>query len=140
MHSHDWLVAGAAERLAQRIGVPWVVTVHATEHGRHQGWVDKHPQSHIHAVERRMVHRADRVIACSEFMRGHIAEVFDVARSRVTAIPNGIDPGDLHSRGDLGELRAKYARPEREARPARRPPRLREGLPGRARRARTAAR
>ena len=36
-------------------GVPWLVTVHATEYGRHQGWVDKHPQSHIHGVERRMV-------------------------------------------------------------------------------------
>src|SRR5215212_3841637 len=55
VHSHDWLVAVAAQRLAVRIGVPWVVTVHATEHGRHQGWVDKHPQSHIHAVEKRMV-------------------------------------------------------------------------------------
>ena len=30
------------------------MTVHATEYGRHQGWVDKHPQSHIHGVERRM--------------------------------------------------------------------------------------
>ena len=45
LHSHDWLVAVAAQRLAARMAVPWVVTVHATEHGRHQGWVDKHPQS-----------------------------------------------------------------------------------------------
>jgi glycogen(starch) synthase len=111
IHSHDWLVAGAAERLQQRLGVPWVVTVHATEHGRHQGWVDKHPQSHIHGVEKRMVHRADRVIACTEFMRGHIAEVFDLPIDRVTAIPNGIDPADLHTPWDLDELRAKYAAP-----------------------------
>src|SRR5581483_6114639 len=66
VHSHDWLVAGAAERLARAIGRPWLVTVHATEYGRHQGWVQKHPQSHIHGVERRMVRRADRVITCSE--------------------------------------------------------------------------
>src|SRR5687768_16464695 len=39
VHSHDWLVAGAAEPLARRHGRPWVVTVHATEFGRHQGWV-----------------------------------------------------------------------------------------------------
>jgi glycogen(starch) synthase len=111
VHSHDWLVAGAAERLRDRLGVPWIVTVHATEHGRHQGWVDKHPQSHIHGVERRMVHRADRVIACSEFMRGHIADVFDLPIDRITAIPNGIDPSDLHTPWDLDELRAKYAAP-----------------------------
>src|SRR3954470_14892065 len=49
VHSHDWLVATAARRLARRRRVPWLVTVHATEYGRHQGWVDKHPQSHIHA-------------------------------------------------------------------------------------------
>jgi len=114
VHSHDWLVAAAAERLSGRMRVPWVVTVHATEHGRHQGWVDKHPQSHIHAVERRMVHRADRVIACSEFMRGHVAEVFGLPRTRITAIPNGIDPDDLHTRGDLTALRARYARPDQK--------------------------
>jgi glycogen(starch) synthase len=111
LHSHDWLVAGAAERLAQRMEVPWVVTVHATEHGRHQGWVDKHPQSHIHAVERRMVHRADRVIACSDFMRGQLADVFGVAPDRVTSIPNGIDVSDLHTPHDLDQLRARYAAP-----------------------------
>src|SRR5215211_2087207 len=46
VHSHDWLVARAARRLAHRTRVPWLVTVHATEYGRHQGWVDKHPQSY----------------------------------------------------------------------------------------------
>jgi glycogen(starch) synthase len=114
VHSHDWLVAVAAERLSKRMRVPWVVTVHATEHGRHQGWVDKHPQSHIHGVERRMVHRADRVIACSEFMRGHVASVFGLPRRRIAAIPNGIDPSDLHVRGDLAALRAKYAAPDQK--------------------------
>ncbi|MDQ3742442.1 MAG: glycosyltransferase family 4 protein [Actinomycetota bacterium] len=112
LHSHDWLVATAAQRLAARMAVPWVVTVHATEHGRHQGWVDKHPQSHIHAVEQRMVHRADRVIACSKYMRGHIADVFDLPAAAVTVIPNGIDPDDLHVPGDLAALRARYAAPD----------------------------
>ncbi len=114
LHSHDWLVAVAAERLARRMRVPWVVTVHATEHGRHQGWVDKHPQSHIHGVERRMVHRADGVIACSRYMRGHIADVFDLPPNRVAVIRNGIDPGDLHVPDDLAALRARYARPDQK--------------------------
>ena len=114
VHSHDWLVAAAAERLALRMRVPWVVTVHATEHGRHQGWVDKHPQSHIHAVERRMVHRADRVIACSQYMQGHVAEVFGLPQARVTVINNGIDPGDLHVPEDLAALRARYAAPDQK--------------------------
>ena len=83
VHSHDWLVADAARALAGRFAVPWLVTVHATEYGRHQGWVDKHPQSYIHAVERRMVRDADRVITCSHYMRGQVADVFGVrARAR----------------------------------------------------------
>ena len=91
VHSHDWLVAGAAERVARGVELPWLTTVHATEYGRHQGWVDKHPQSHIHAAERAMVRRADHVITCSRYMRSHIATVFGVRHARITAIQNGID-------------------------------------------------
>ena len=112
VHSHDWLVAGAARKLARDAGVPWLVTVHATEYGRHQGWVDKHPQSHIHAVERRMVRGADRVITCSHYMRRHVADVFGMPASKVTAIANGIDPSDLQTVPDLPRLRARYARPD----------------------------
>ncbi len=59
IHGHDWLVGKAAAALADRLEVPYVTTIHATEHGRHQGWVEKPPQSHIHAVERWMARRAD---------------------------------------------------------------------------------
>ena len=112
VHSHDWLVAGAARKLARAARVPWLVTVHATEYGRHQGWVDKHPQSHIHAVERRMVRDADRVITCSHYMRRHVADVFGIPAGRVTAIANGIDPTDLQPVADLPRLRARYAAPD----------------------------
>jgi len=110
VHSHDWLVARAAERIARRLGRPWLTTVHATEYGRHQGWVQSYPQSHIHAVERTMVRRADHVITCSRYMRGHVARAFGVAPSRITVIPNGIDPRDLEPTvGDLPALRATFA-------------------------------
>jgi glycogen synthase len=112
VHSHDWLVAAAARSLARRRRVPWLVTVHATEYGRHQGWVDKHPPSHIHGVERSMTRRADHVITCSHFMREQVADVFGVPRSRITAIPNGIDPSDLQPVADLPRLRAKFAAPD----------------------------
>jgi glycogen(starch) synthase len=113
VHSHDWLVAAAGQRLARSHGLPWVTTVHATEFGRHQGWVDKHPQSHIHAAERSMVRSADGVITCSRYMRGHVASVFGIAPSKVTVIPNGIDPRDLEPVvADLPALRTRYARPD----------------------------
>jgi glycogen(starch) synthase len=113
VHSHDWLVASAARAIAQRIDRPWLVTIHATEYGRHQGWVDKYPQSHIHAAERDMARNADHVITCSRYMRSHVASVFGVRPARITPIQNGIDPSDLEPvASDLDELRARYASPD----------------------------
>lgn len=114
VHSHDWLVADAAGGIARRGTLPWLVTVHATEYGRHQGWVQTYPQSEIHAAERRMARSADHVITCSDYMAGHVAQVFRVPAKRITAIPNGIDPADLVAAAgpDLVRLRARYATPD----------------------------
>jgi glycogen synthase len=114
VHGHDWLVAMAGDHLARRFASPLVATIHATEHGRHQGWVEEHPQSHIHGVERWIANRADRVIACSYYMREQIADIFGVEEERVTVIPNGIDPEDLQPRdeGRLERLRAEFAAPD----------------------------
>ncbi len=112
VHGHDWLVAVAGDHLARRFRCPLVVTIHATEYGRHQGWVDKHPQSYIHGVERWMANRADRVITCSHYMRGHVADIYGLEEDRVTVIPNGIDPLDLQPVDDLDRLRARFAAPD----------------------------
>jgi glycogen(starch) synthase len=112
VHGHDWLVAPAANALARRLGVPYVTTIHATEHGRHQGWVARHPQSTIHGLEAWMARRADRVIVCSHYMRGHVADVFGLAEDAVIVVPNGIDPLDLRPVGDLAALRAAHAAPD----------------------------
>jgi len=113
VHGHDWLVASACDHLARRFGAPLVTTIHATEHGRHQGWVDKHPQSYIHGVERWIANRSDRVIACSYYMREQIADIFAVEEHRISVIPNGIDPGDLRPQDsdELARLRLEFADP-----------------------------
>jgi glycogen(starch) synthase len=114
VHGHDWLVAAACDHLARRFAAPLVTTIHATEHGRHQGWVEKHPQSYIHGVERWITNRSDRVIACSYYMREQIADIFGVEEARIEVIPNGIDPGDLQPRDRRGleRLRAEFAAPD----------------------------
>ncbi len=114
VHGHDWLVAVAGDHLANRFRCPLVVTIHATEYGRHQGWVDKHPQSYIHGVERWITNRADRVITCSHYMRGHVADIYGLDEARVTVIPNGIDPLDLQPVDDLDALRARFAAPDEQ--------------------------
>jgi glycogen(starch) synthase len=114
IHGHDWLVAPAALALAGRLGLPYVTTIHATEHGRHQGWVQDPPQSLIHAVERRMARSADAVIVCSYYMRGHVADIFDIDERRIAVIPNGVDPNDLRPVGDLEALRREFAAPSQK--------------------------
>ncbi|HTW11989.1 MAG TPA: glycosyltransferase family 4 protein [Solirubrobacteraceae bacterium] len=114
IHSHDWLVADAAEEVSVAGSLPWIVTVHATEFGRHQGWVQKQPQAHIHARERRMVRHANHVITCSDYMAGHVQRVFDIPAKRISTIPNGIDRGELccAPAEELRDLRARYAQPD----------------------------
>jgi glycogen(starch) synthase len=111
VHGHDWLVANACDHLAKRFGAPLVTTIHATEHGRHQGWVEAHPQSYIHGVERWIANRSDRLIACSYYMREQIADIFGVEGERVSVIPNGIDPRDLQPQdpAELRRLRLEFA-------------------------------
>jgi glycogen(starch) synthase len=112
VHGHDWLVGPAATALAEAARTRLLVTIHATEHGRHQGWVDKPPQSTIHALERRFARRADRVIVCSHYMREHVADVFGVPEERLNVIPNGIDRTDLQPVADLPALRRRFAEPD----------------------------
>jgi glycogen(starch) synthase len=114
VHGHDWLVAVAGDHLANRFRCPLVVTIHATEYGRHQGWVDKHPQSHIHGVEKWMANRADRLITCSAYMREHVSDIYGLDERRVSVIPNGIDPTDLVPVDDLDALRARFAEPHQK--------------------------
>ena len=111
VHGHDWLVAVAGDHLAKRFRCPLVVTIHATEYGRHQSWVDKHPQSHIHGVERWMANRAERVITCSAYMREHVADIFGLEEEQIAVIPNGIDPSELVPVDDLETLRSRFAAP-----------------------------
>jgi glycogen synthase len=116
VHGHDWLVANACDHLAKRFGAPLVTTIHATEYGRHQGWVDKHPQSYIHGVERWITNRSDRVIACSYYMREQIADIFGVEEEGISVIPNGIDPRDLQPQdpAELRRMRLEFANPDQK--------------------------
>ncbi|MFI5026389.1 MAG: glycosyltransferase family 4 protein, partial [Solirubrobacterales bacterium] len=79
-----------------------------------QGWVEEHPQTYIHGVERWITNRSDRVIACSHYMREQVADIFSVEEERISVIPNGIDPDDLQPQDpeELMRLRSEFADPE----------------------------
>ena len=91
VHAHDWLVAHAASTLTSHLGVPLVATVHATEAGRHQGWLPEPLNRSIHSVEWWLTTQAHRVITCSASMRWEVSRLFEVPADRVDVVANGID-------------------------------------------------
>jgi glycogen(starch) synthase len=92
VHAHDWLVAHAAIALAEVAGVPLVATVHATEAGRHAGWLTLPLNQQVHSVEWWLANAADEVITCSRAMREEAAALFDLDAERITVLHNGIEP------------------------------------------------
>ncbi len=91
VHAHDWVVGQAAETIRRHWSGPLLVTVHATEAGRHQGWITNYISRRIHAIEYVLTAQAQRVIACSTAMRTEIEKVFAVPAGCVDVIANGID-------------------------------------------------
>ena len=91
VHAHDWLVAQSAVTIAELTGAPLVTTIHATEAGRHQGWLPAPLNLAIHSVERWLVQRSSAVITCSTAMQDEVVKLFEVTDTHVTVVPNGID-------------------------------------------------
>ncbi|OBJ55580.1 glycosyltransferase family 4 protein [Mycobacterium sp. 1423905.2] len=91
VHAHDWLVAHPAIALAEFFDVPLVSTMHATEAGRHSGWVVGAISRQVHAVESWLTRESDALITCSASMRDEITELFGPDLAEASVIPNGID-------------------------------------------------
>ena len=93
VHAHDWLVGHPAIALAEYYDVPLVSTIHATEAGRHSGWVSGPISRQVHAVESWLVRESDSLITCSRSMSDEITELFGPGLAEIRVIRNGIDAG-----------------------------------------------
>ncbi|OBI28385.1 glycosyltransferase family 4 protein [Mycobacterium sp. E2238] len=103
VHAHDWLVAHPAIALAQFYDVPMVSTIHATEAGRHSGWISGAISRQVHALESWLVRESDSLITCSASMGDEITELFGPGLAGITVIRNGIDA----ARWPFAERRAR---------------------------------
>ena len=108
VHAHDWMVAHAARAVARGAGVPLVATIHATERGRHQGWLPGPLSGWIDAVERDLVAAAAVVTAPSS---AHAREVADhLGTAAVAVVPNGVDAEAWRTTtADARRARARWA-------------------------------
>ncbi|WP_197373860.1 glycosyltransferase family 4 protein [Mycolicibacterium baixiangningiae] len=91
VHAHDWLVAHPAITLAEFFDVPLVSTIHATEAGRHSGWVSGPISRQVHAVESWLVRESDSLITCSASMRDELTALFGLGLPEIRVIRNGIE-------------------------------------------------
>ncbi|HNP58050.1 MAG TPA: glycosyltransferase family 4 protein [Gordonia sp. (in: high G+C Gram-positive bacteria)] len=90
VHAHDWLVAHPAVALAEFYDVPLVATIHATEAGRHSGWVAAKTNRQVHSVEWWLAREADALITCSTSMRDEVNRLFGPELAEIQVIHNGI--------------------------------------------------
>ncbi|SFB15330.1 (1-_4)-alpha-D-glucan synthase (UDP-glucose) [Amycolatopsis marina] len=91
VHAHDWLVTHPAIALAEAAQVPLVGTIHATEAGRHSGWLSHPLNQQVHSVEWWLANRVDALITCSQAMRIEVSHLFEVDPDDITVIHNGIE-------------------------------------------------
>jgi glycogen synthase len=91
VHAHDWLVAHPAVALAEFFDVPLVSTLHATEAGRHSGWINGSISRQVHALESWFARESDSLIACSASMRDEITTLFSPGLVEIQVIRNGIE-------------------------------------------------
>jgi glycogen synthase len=112
VHAHDWLVAHCAATVKHHTSAPLVATIHATEAGRHQGWLPGPMNKAIHSVEWWLTYEARRVLTCSSYMRWEVTRLFDLPPDKVDVVPNGVALDRWRAEPDrVAEVRVRVAGP-----------------------------
>jgi glycogen(starch) synthase len=92
VHGHDWQLGWAADTLATRYRVPFVLTMHGTERVRHGGQLPLGHPTDINSIEWWLAFQAHRIIAPTRFIVEQLITGFELDADNVVQIPNGIDP------------------------------------------------
>ncbi|MGH2728526.1 MAG: glycosyltransferase family 4 protein, partial [Actinomycetota bacterium] len=111
VHAHDWLVAYAAAGVKNLFDLPLVSTVHATEYGRHQGYLPGPMNKLIHQIEWWLTYESRRTITCSQYMQDQVREIFQLPSAKMDVIPNGVDLESVHKPDGVEEFRDARVNP-----------------------------
>ncbi|MCB0115263.1 MAG: glycosyltransferase family 4 protein [Caldilineaceae bacterium] len=111
IHVHDWLTARAGITLKHEWKTPLLVTIHATERGRHQSHLPNVMSQQINQLEWEVCYEAWHIIVCSGYMSGELRGYFNIPLDKISVIPNGIDPTPLQTcdSAEVKRLRERYA-------------------------------
>ncbi len=89
IHCHDWLTINAGMRLKEKLGVPFVLTVHSTEYDR-SGWL--YPKQWFIDIEKEGVLKADRIIAVSNLTKKTLVDKYGINPDKIGVIHNAVYP------------------------------------------------
>jgi glycogen synthase len=95
IHGHDWVGAEQSRLVSETSGSPIVITIHATEMGRHQGWLTSRISRIVNAREIQAIRQADQIIVCSDYMKRELETSLLARHSRISIIPNGVNIADF---------------------------------------------
>ena len=88
IHCHDWMTFGAGIRAKRKKNKPLVLHVHATEHDRTGGHL---VNQHVYDLERSGMHKADRIIAVSNFTKNKIMAHYGIPSEKIRVVHNAVD-------------------------------------------------
>lgn len=112
--SHDWLTAIAGHRIAKRLGVPHVWTVHDTVHGKRFGRIDGIEDTITHNIEQWAAREASLILVNSIAIAEEMRSVYGANPERISLLHPGIDVEQRINPETtrLEALRSVLARPE----------------------------
>jgi len=100
IHCHDWISFPAGIALKHLLGIPLVITFHATEYSR----TADRPYKPILDIEAQAIREADRIITVSKKIRDEeLVERYGADPQKISVIYNGIDV-DQFLRDDLPQI------------------------------------
>jgi len=112
--SHDWLTALAGHRIAGRLGIPHLWTVHDTVHGKRAGQVEAAEDRVTHQIECWAARTADLVLVNSRAIGDEVRRIHHAPGSRVELLHPGIDApseGPALPPSRLQAFRSLFAKP-----------------------------
>jgi len=104
--SHDWLTAVAGHRIARRLGIPHVWTVHDTVYGKRFGKIAELDDRVSHAVELWATRTADYILVNSLAIGEEIEKVHGAVRERIGLLHPGIDCASCECTQEESRLQA----------------------------------
>ena len=99
LHCHDWYAVEAAREIGRTLGLPWIFSLHSSEHERSHGHPADELSAAICALEQAGAQEAGLVIVPHEDTRRQVIDLYGAAPEKVVVVADILrseEPADTH--------------------------------------------